>query len=225
MGVLLLSGCQFMNPAKDSGFLVSYSALTPDPNDRNVRFYHNPDHPPEQIAKQYPAFMIDPIAVYFHPDAIGRPLKPDDLKELTDYFHRELAVGLNKRFFVVDTPGPNVARIRIAVIGVSASHFRLTIHPTLAAVDLQHAAMELELVDAKTAERIMALTDTRPRGPYTKFDDLTIRKYSRAVVDVWIKEILRRMDTVFPAAKPPAVPSPEPASPPVIKNEGTDKSS
>lgn len=225
MVFFFFSGCLSMQPAKRSGFLVNYSSIKPDPDEPNILFYRNPDLSLEQIAEQYLAFMIDPIAVYFHPDVIGRAVKPDDIKDLTEYFHRELAIGLNKRFFVVDTPGPDVARIRIAVTGVSASHFRLTIHPTLAAVDLEHAAMELELIDAKTAQRIVALMDTRPRSAATKFDDLTIKKHSQTIIDVWIKEILQRMDTVFKVPEPPPDPTTEQPSPPVIKNEGTDKRS
>ena len=223
--VFLFSGCLSMKSAKRSGYLVKYSALKPDPNAPDVLFYRNPELSPEQIAEQYLAFMIDPIAVYFHPDVIGRAVKPDELKDLTDYFHRELAMGLNKRFFVVDTPGPNVARIRIAVTRVSASHFRLTIHPTLAAIDLEHAAMELELIDSKTAGRIVALMDTRPRGAYTKFDDLTIKKQSQAIIDVWIQEILQRLDTVFKVPEPPPDPTIENPSAPVMRNESADQSS
>jgi hypothetical protein len=221
---LLLSGCLSLGPAKRSGFLVNYSSFKPVPNFPNVLFYKNPGLSLDQIGEQYSAFMIDPIAVYFHPDVIGRAVKPDDLKDLTDYFQRELAIVLNKQFHVVDTPGPDVARIRIAVTNVSASNFRLTIHPTLAAVDLEHAAMELEVIDSKTAGRIMALIDLRSRGTITKFDDLTIKKYSHAVIDAWIKEIPERMSAVFKAPEPPPEPTTEPPSSPVNKNVGTDQS-
>ena len=144
---------------------------------------------------------------------------------MTDYFQRGLAIALNAKYFVVDTPGPNVARIRIAITGVSASNFRLTIHPTLAAVDLEKAGMEIEFIDSKTAQRIAALMDLRPRGGYTKFDDLTIRKYSETAIDAWIKEILNRLNSVYIVPAPPSDPTIKQPSVPVIKNEGTDKRS
>ena len=110
--------------------------------------------------------------------------------------------------------------------GVSASHFRLTVHPTLAAVDLQHAGMELELIDSKTADRIMALMDSRSRGEYTKFDDLTIKKHSHAVIYAWIKEILERLNAVFKApAPPPPDPTLEEPLSPVLNNDATEQSS
>jgi hypothetical protein len=226
IGILLFfSGCLFMGPAKRSGFLVSYSSFKPDPKFPEVLFYKDPNLSSQQIAEQYLAFMIDPIAVYFHPDVIGRAVKPDDLKDLADYFQRELAIRLNTQFYVVDTPGPNVARIRIAVTNVSASNFRLTVHPTLAAVDLEHAALELEVIDSKTAGRIMGLVDLRSRGTVTKFDDLTIKKYSHAVIDAWIEEILERLGAVFKAPEPPPEPTTEPPSSPVNKHVGNDQSS
>jgi len=226
IGILLFfSGCLSMGPAKRSGFLVNYSSFTSDPNLPKVLFYVNPNLSPVQIAEQYLAFMIDPIAVYFHPDVIGRAVKPDDLKDLTDYFKRELAIGLNKRFYVVDTPGPDVARIRIAVTNVSASNFRLTVHPTLTAIDLEPAAMELEVIDSKTAGRILGFMDLRPHGEITKFDDLAIKKYSYAVIDAWIQEILERLNTAFTVPEPPPGQPIEPPLSPGTKNAGTDQSS
>lgn len=226
IGILLsFSGCLSMGPAKRSGFLVDYSSFKPDPHFPKVLFYVNPNLSPEQIAEQYLAFMIDPIAIYFHPDVIGRAVKPDDLEDLTDYFQRELAIGLNKRFYVVDTPGPDVARIRIAVTNVSASNFRLTVHPTLTAIDLEPAAMELEVIDSKTARRILGLMDLRPRGEITKFDDLTIKKYSHAVIDAWIKEILERLTAACKVPEPPPGQTTEPPLSPDNKNAGTDQSS
>ena len=223
--VLFTTSCVTSRSGKRSGFLVKYSGLKPDPGAPGVYFYKNPEYRPEDIVEQYRAFMIDPIVVYFHRDAIGRAMKPDDIKDLTDYFQRELAIALNTQYFVVDTPGPNVARIRIAITGVAASNFRLTIHPTLAAVDLEKAAMEIELIDSKTAGRIASLMDLRPRSGYTKFDNLTIKKHSEAVIDAWIREILTRLDSVYKVPAPPSDPASKQPSDPEIKNEGTDQSS
>ena len=223
--VLFTTSCVTSRSGKRSGFLVKYSGLKPDPGTSDVYFYRNPEYRPEDIVEQYRAFMIDPVVVYFHRDAIGRAMKPDDIKYLTDYFQRELAIALNKQYFVVDTPGPNVARFRIAITGVAASNFRLTIHPTLAAVDLEKAAMEIEMIDSKTAGRIAALMDLRPRSGYTKFDDLTIKKHSEAVIDAWIAEVLKRLDSVYKVPAPPSDSTSKPPSDPEIKNEGTDQSS
>ena len=222
--ILFTASCVTSKSVKRSGFLVKYSGLKPDPGTTGVFFYKNPEYRPEDIVEQYRAFMIDPVVIYFHRDVIGRAMKPDDIKGLTDYFQRELAVALNRQYFVVDTPGPNVARLRIAITGVAASDFRLTIHPTLAAVDLEKAAMEIELIDSKTAKRIAALMDLRPRSGYTKFDGLTIRKHSEAVIDAWITEILNRLDSVYKVPGLPSIPSNK-SSDPVIKNEGTDQRS
>ena len=77
--------------------------------------------------------------------------------------------------------------------------------------------MEVELIDSKTADRIAALMDLRSRGGYTKFDDLTIKKHSEAVINAWITEIMNRLDSVYHVPAPPPDPTGKQKPDPVKK--------
>jgi hypothetical protein len=214
--LIAFAGCVSLWPRKQSGFLVDYSSLRPDPGQEDILFFRNPQKSPELVSEQYPAVTIAPVVVYFDSDVVGLAVDPEELQALVDRFKQDLAAALAKNHKVVDLPAPNVARVRIAFSGVALSRFRLSPHPSLAAIDLGDASLEAEMVDSKTAERISALMDTRKRGEYVKLDEATIRRNAEAVSGDWVNLIAGWVDSLYAV--------PEPAPEPAKGDEGVEKS-
>ena len=66
---------------RQSGFLVSYASLKSDPAEEGIYRYDNPKVRPERILRQYSEVMPESTVVYFHPEAFGRGVDPNELKD------------------------------------------------------------------------------------------------------------------------------------------------
>ena len=200
---ILTLACVLTKSPSGSGHLVNYSSLRPDPEVKGIYTYQNPRINPEQFPAQYTALTIDPIIVYFHRDAIGLGINPEELKSLMDYFRSELVQTLKERYLISDTPGAEVLRIRLAIADVAPSKPRLTTHPAKTAFGLDKASLEAEFLDSKTGERMAAVMDTRKDDKYLKLQDITIKEHAKSIVAQWIGLIKERLDTVYGAQEEP----------------------
>lgn len=125
----LLFGCTGRPEVTNSGFLRDYSQLKPHPDVKDAMLYENP----VKSLKGYDKFMVDPVLVHFAPDTEGTAIDPDDLKELTDYFHASVVKALteSKHYQAVSAAGSGVARLRIAITGIKKGIPVLNIEPRL----------------------------------------------------------------------------------------------
>jgi hypothetical protein len=95
--------------AKD--FLSEYSKLTPEGGESKAFAYRDPA---VDFAK-YNKLLVDRIQIWFKDDADYKGIDPTVLKELTDYFHGAIVKAASGAYSVVEEPGPDVLRLRIAV--------------------------------------------------------------------------------------------------------------
>jgi hypothetical protein len=65
--------------------------------------------------KRFDKVMIERIQVYIKPTAAQKPVDPTDLKVLIDYFHGALVRDLSPVVQIVQTSGPGVLRVRLAL--------------------------------------------------------------------------------------------------------------
>jgi hypothetical protein len=130
--------------------------------------------------KKYYSVMLDHVVFYFEEDSQYKGIHADEMKELADAFHYAVADALNPYFGLVEKPGPNVMRIRMAVTGLKPSKPGLSAVTTITPVGLAismiksgaggghtgvgSASMEAEILDSETNERIAAAIDTKPGG-------------------------------------------------------------
>lgn len=111
---LWLQGCATIT-AEQSGFLGHQLDFTPAPDGSGALVYRKPGLATAEAAR-YKRFMIDPVLVWYSPQSEYKGIYPDELKAITDYF-RTTAVGhLQDRYPVVAEPGPDVVRIRAAIV-------------------------------------------------------------------------------------------------------------
>lgn len=103
-----------------SGFLGNqdaYDKLTPGPDDgaklrwmkAGVNF------------SLYNKFMVDSVIFYLADDADNKGIDPQEMKELADQFNQALVEAFSGKYPIVADPGPDVARIRIAITNIKPS--------------------------------------------------------------------------------------------------------
>ncbi len=146
---LLVAACQSA-PTK-SGFLKSYSHLEANPEYKSDLVYIKPG----VDMRGYHYLLIDPVQIHLASDSLAAEFGPDVLEKVAQAFTRILKETIDPYYTVVDKPGDNVLRVRLAISDVE---------PTGSEVVRQKpsvgtAAMEGELLDSLTGEQLAAVVD------------------------------------------------------------------
>ncbi len=208
--IFLLTGCGSVQ-IKPSGFLEDYTQLTPTSDGSNSLSYvkHN------NVLSDYNKVMLDPIEIWYGPNAEYRGINPAELNVLTDYFHDTIVQSLEARsnqaeskqgYPVVNQPGPGVLRVRIAITGLTPKQPKRGIGAHTGATYVQmklnnsaarkfsgiETTMEAELLDAQTNERLIAImvrrtSDTPAFGPASW-------EYAKTTLDYWGERLRHAMD-------------------------------
>lgn len=205
ISAVLLAGCAAsgMKSVKQSGFLGDYSQLRPGGDDRAALLYIKPG----ATLKPYNKLMFERILVLLSDNADYQAIDPTILKELTDYYQNALIEAVRSGYEIVDQPGPDVLRVRIAITDIKPSkpvaNALSTINPVGLAVagatkavsddnlGTGEAGTEFELLDSTTGERLAAAVDRRQGGKAVfrgKWDD------TKNAFDFWAKRFRQRLD-------------------------------
>ena len=132
-------------PANQSGFLDDYSNLLPVPEAEGLFIYENP----KEKLNQYSAFKLDPILVYFHPEAANHSVNPERLVEATEYFRNQILRSFQERYRIVPIAGPDVCTIRIAITDVVPEKPKMIANSKIEAFGLSDAALEVKFQDSR----------------------------------------------------------------------------
>jgi hypothetical protein len=120
---------------KNSGFLGdNYKKLEPGPEGTIKMRWIKPGYD----FTKYNKVMLDSVVFYFAPDSEDKGIDANVMKELTDSFNTELVNALKDKYTIVNEPGPDVIRWRIALTGIKQSRpvisgFTSVMPPSLAA--------------------------------------------------------------------------------------------
>jgi hypothetical protein len=71
--------------------------------------------------KNYNKFMVDSVIFFLADNSDYKGIDPQDMKELSDTFNKELVTAFKDKYPIVADPGPDVARIRIAITNIKPS--------------------------------------------------------------------------------------------------------
>jgi len=116
LAIAVTAGCA--SGPKYSGFLGDYANnLQPGPEGGAKMLWLKPgvDFP------KYNKLMIDSVTFYFADDSEYKGIDPQFMKEMADKFNQALVDALKDRYPIVAEPGPDTARIRIAITGIKQS--------------------------------------------------------------------------------------------------------
>jgi hypothetical protein len=111
---MALTGCATQQKQDYSGFLQDYPPFEKGLEGVDKRYMK------EGVDfGKYQKIMMDEVVFFFKQDANYKGIHPDEIKELSQEFHKAFVEVLGDR--LTDTPGPNVARMRLAVTGLETS--------------------------------------------------------------------------------------------------------
>ncbi|HXX53161.1 MAG TPA: DUF3313 domain-containing protein [Thermodesulfovibrionales bacterium] len=96
---------------KDSGFLPDYTRLKPLAGGDGAEVWREPD----AELKKYDKVLLERILVWYKDNADFKGIDPVTLKGLVDYFHDAITKELGSAYPVVNEPGPDVMRLRVAI--------------------------------------------------------------------------------------------------------------
>jgi len=103
-----------------SGFLGSpdvYKQLTPGPEGgAKLRWVK-----PGADLSKYNSFMVDSVVFYLADQSEYKGIDPQVMKDLADSFNKELVAAFKDKYPIVADPGPDVARIKIAITNIERS--------------------------------------------------------------------------------------------------------
>ena len=104
--------------SKQSGFLDGYyRGLQPGPEGGVKQRWMKPG----ADFSKYDKVMLDSVRFYLAADSEDLGVDPEQMKELSDAFNKELVNALRDKYPIVSEPAPGVLRIRIALTGIKQS--------------------------------------------------------------------------------------------------------
>lgn len=207
-GAMLLAmvACASAVSTESSGFLGDYSQLVPSPRVDGRMVYIKPGF----SLGQYDKLLIDPVLVFFNPQAERRGIDPAVLDELASYFREEALEAIAPHYEVVDEPVPGALRIRAAITDVNPVSGAANVASQVVlkmSVDVGGAAIEVEFLDAMTGERVFAMKDSRDgRRLFNVIQGAQTWGHAKAALRAWAKELRERLDEMH---EPDATPQPD----------------
>jgi hypothetical protein len=71
--------------------------------------------------RKYNRFMVDSVIFFLADKSDYKGIDPQEMKELADEFNKDLVAAFKDKYPIVAEPGPDVARIRIAITDIKPS--------------------------------------------------------------------------------------------------------
>jgi len=205
IALLFVVACGVRTPRQPldvSGFLDDYSKLRPGGPDEVALIYRDP------TAKwtAYDKVLFEPVTLWRSGRGSLDALPEADLLRLISSLQGAARRHLGEGFTLVDTPGPGVMRIRLAITEARATDPILDVmsaHGDTAATPgsgplhaetrrfIEQAQIEGEITDATTARLLAAGVDRRPRTGALPID--TWADVDRGL-DFWANRICARLE-------------------------------
>ena len=151
--------------------------------------------------------MLDQVIFYFSPNAKNKEIDPEQMKELADMFAAPVFQSLGDAYPLVDQPGPDVMRVRVAITDIDLPNRPLNTVTTIIPVGLAvsvlkkgatgkgtfvgETSMEMEVLDSETNERIAAAADRRAGG---KIDNMSKFGTAEDAFKFWAERLRTRLD-------------------------------
>jgi hypothetical protein len=177
-----------------SGFLVDYSRLKPGPKGGVSKMYRK-----EGVDyKKYSKILMDHVVFYFKDDAEEKGIDPLEMAELSHTFHKEVKAALQGSYPLVEKPGLDVMRVRVAITDLELPKRSLKGLMTGKGSDVGEISMEFEFLDSATSERIVAGVDRRTG---TRLESQ--RRFSTAedAFKFWAQRLRLRLDEAHGKAR------------------------
>jgi hypothetical protein len=158
---IALTGCT-VKKVKETGFLIDYSMLKTMPGQPETQYFESDCG----AWKRYKKVIVEPVEIRFTDDAVAKTKNVEipELQELADFFRNSLIEAVKDNYEVVTEPGPDVLWVKTAIVDVKPVDVVANVISKALfyiPVDLGEAAIEGELADSLTGERLSAIVDRK----------------------------------------------------------------
>jgi hypothetical protein len=206
--VCMLASCATQQSRKTSTttFLGDYSMLTPGGKDRALFRYVNP----QADFSAYNAIVLDPVRLYASGQHEMEKLTPKDRERILNYADAIIREQLSGDYTLVDEPGPAVMHLRVAITEAENSKVILDTVSTIIPIGLAvsglaslatgefgftgSAAIEIDILDSMSGERLAAAVDRRTGGKITgKVDKFSGWRTVKNSLDFWANKLRERL--------------------------------
>ena len=201
----MLAGCASYQGGKQavrSGFLEDYP-----PFEKGREGVDQVWLKPDVDWKAYDKLMLDEVVFFFSDQSEYKGLTADELKELSEAYHKAFFDAMQDGYELVSEPAPGVLRMRTAITGLEKSSPVANTFSTVIPVGLGinlikkgatgenlsvgNVSCEAEILDAETTDRLAAVVDFRPGEKLEGFSGLGPAK---AAFEFWAKRVRTRLD-------------------------------
>ena len=177
IGAAFLSGCastQQTRTAEKSGFLRDYSMLREGGEGEAQLVYINKN----ANWASYKKVMVDPVTIWLGEESQLKEIEPADRQRLANDLWAKIRDALKQDYEIVNSPGPGVMRIQVAITEAEASNPVMdtisSIHPGTKLLAggvgmarggqpsfVGEASVEMRITDAKSGALLAAAIDQR----------------------------------------------------------------
>ncbi|MBN8728138.1 MAG: DUF3313 domain-containing protein [Xanthomonadales bacterium] len=192
------------SPAPHSGFLSDYGLLRAVPDQPGWLRYVAAD----ADITRYRAFIIEAPEVIVDTAGEFQSVDPVRLQAMSDYYRASMIRSLDHHYRVVTTPGPGVARLRVAVVGAVQVRPGLKARDALPATALfkvgravagkaprlLRMSIESELVDSRSGKVLAATVDSREGSERVTEGEGTAQEQLHQLIDFWVGRFVARLD-------------------------------
>jgi hypothetical protein len=191
VAALVLAGCKASVP-QESGFLSDYSKLQAK-SKTSLTYVDN------QKLGTYSKFIVDPVQLKFYNEKEAKKVTPEKLEKFgtlqTDFQNAMIQDLQAAGYEVVSTPGPDTARIRLAITDIKKGEPALNVLPqtALVGVGLGGATAEGEIVDSQTNQQVAAAIESQLGKRYS-MGAFSAYGNAKQIVDDWAQRIVQRIN-------------------------------
>jgi hypothetical protein len=206
--IFILHGCATnTGPLDFSGFLGSYANLRPSPAESGAWSYRKPD----VNFKEYTTIMLDPLVIWPSQHSEYGGLDALTVWKLALAFQESMSRALAGGYMIVKDPGPGVLRLRAALTEVMLERPALAspgpLLPLANDILIQasekisgmnalegEAAIEAEILDAQSQERLVAYVEKRMSSKILLTRDKDSLGPVLEIFDYWGNKLRQRLD-------------------------------
>jgi len=205
---LTLHGCATKTASVDfSGFLGTYTGLRPSPDESGAWSYRKPN----ANFKIYTKIILDPLVIWPSQHSPYGGVDALTAWKLALAFQDRMSQALAGGYRIVNQPGPGVLRLRTALTEVMLEHPKLAspgpLLPLANDILIQasekisgmnalegEAAIEAELLDAESQERLAAYVEKRVSSKVLLTQDKDSLGPVLEIFDYWARKLRQRLD-------------------------------
>lgn len=140
----------------------------------------------------YQRILLDPISIVGDAAANEALKDNEELSSLITYYHDTLVEKLGPEYQVVNNPGPDVLRIRVAIADIDTSSPILNAVTTAALfvpLDMGGASIEVEFLESQTGELLAAMAERKMGTPLQLMSSFSELGHVKNAIEQWAEEL------------------------------------